>query len=74
MTLPPPRDSHAESNSSSNDHTFSSNVRYRWEYKPGSEFFVVWTDEQDTNPLDPHNRISLKNRALVVKMTRLFRF
>jgi len=59
---------------SSNDHTFSSNVRYRWEYKPGSEFFLVWTDEQDTNPLDPHNRIMLKNRAFVVKMTRLFRF
>ncbi|MEO8679541.1 MAG: DUF5916 domain-containing protein [Vicinamibacterales bacterium] len=59
---------------SSNDHTFSSNVRYRWEYKPGSEFFVVWTDEQDTNPLDPHARIALKNRAFVVKMTRLFRF
>ena len=59
---------------SSNDHTFSSNVRYRWEYKPGSEFFLVWTDEQDTNPLDPHQNIKLKNRAFVVKMTRLFRF
>ncbi|MEO7158603.1 MAG: DUF5916 domain-containing protein [Vicinamibacterales bacterium] len=60
---------------SSADHTFSSNVRFRWEYRPGSEFFVVWTDEQDTNPLDPHtNRLALKNRALVVKVTRLFRF
>ena len=38
---------------SSADHTFSSNVRFRWEYRPGSEFFVVWTDEQDTNPLEP---------------------
>ena len=60
---------------SSADHTFSSNVRFRWEYRPGSEFFVVWTDEQDTNPLDPHaSRLALKNRAFVVKMTRLFRF
>lgn len=60
---------------SSADHTFSSNVRFRWEYRPGSEFFVVWTDEQDTNPLDPHQgSIELKNRAFVVKMTRLFRF
>ncbi len=60
---------------SSADHTFSSNVRFRWEYRPGSEFFVVWTDEQDTNPLDPHtNRLALKNRAFVVKVTRLFRF
>jgi hypothetical protein len=60
---------------SSVDHTFSSNVRYRWEYRPGSEFFVVWTDEQDTNPLVPqHGSIDLRNRAFVVKMTRLFRF
>jgi hypothetical protein len=60
---------------SSTDHTFSSNVRFRWEYQPGSEFFVVWTDEQDTNPLDPHaGSVNLKNRAFVVKMTRLFRF
>ena len=60
---------------SSTDKTFSSNVRFRWEYRPGSEFFVVWTDEQDTNPLDPRDgRLTLKNRAFVVKMTRLFRF
>ena len=32
------------------DNTFSSNIRYRWEYIPGSEFFVVWTDEHDTRP------------------------
>ena len=27
---------------------FSSNMRYRWEYRPGSELFVVYTDEHDT--------------------------
>jgi hypothetical protein len=60
---------------SSADHTFSSNVRFRWEYRPGSEFFVVWTDEQDTNPLEPQRgSIALRNRAFVIKMTRLFRF
>jgi hypothetical protein len=60
---------------SSADHTFSSNVRFRWEYRPGSEFFVVWTDEQDTNPLEPRRgSIALRNRAFVIKMTRLFRF
>jgi hypothetical protein len=59
---------------SSVDRTFSSNVRFRWEYRPGSEFFVVWTDEQNTNPLDPRDRFELRNRAFVVKMTRLFRF
>ena len=42
---------------------------------PGSEFFVVWTDEQDTNPLEPQRgNIALRNRALSIKMTRLFRF
>ncbi len=55
---------------SSSDRTFSSNLRYRWEYRPGSEFFVVWTDERDTRP----NGIGLRNRAFVVKMTRLIRF
>ena len=60
---------------SSADRTFSSNVRFRWEYRPGSEFFVVWTDEQDTHPLEPRRgSIALRNRAFVVKMTRLFRF
>ena len=52
------------------DNTFSSNVRYRWEYIPGSEFFVVWTDEHDTRP----NSVGLRNRAFVVKLTRLLRF
>jgi hypothetical protein len=55
---------------SSTDQTFSSNLRYRWEYRPGSELFVVWTDEQDTRP----NGIGLRNRAFVVKVTRLLRF
>jgi hypothetical protein len=60
---------------SSADHTFSSNVRFRWEYRPGSEFFVVWTDEQDTHPLEPlRGNLALRNRAFVIKMTRLFRF
>jgi hypothetical protein len=52
------------------DNTFSSNVRYRWEYIPGSEFFLVWTDEHDTRP----NGIGLRNRAFVMKFTRLLRF
>jgi hypothetical protein len=52
------------------DRTFSSNLRYRWEYRPGSEFFVVWTDEQDTRS----GGLTLRNRAFVVKATRLLRF
>jgi hypothetical protein len=52
------------------DRTFSSNLRYRWEYRPGSEFFLVWTDEQDTRA----RGMTLRNRAFVVKATRLLRF
>ena len=32
----------------STDNSFSSNLRFRWEYHPGSELFVVYTDERDT--------------------------
>jgi hypothetical protein len=50
---------------------FSSNVRFRWEYQPGSELFVVYTDERDTTkPGYP----DLKNRAFVVKVNKLLRF
>ena len=56
---------------SSSDRSFSSNLRFRWEYRPGSEFFAVYTDERDTLgrgfPL-------LRNRAFVLKVTRLFQF
>jgi hypothetical protein len=56
---------------SASDHVFSSNLRMRWEYHPGSELFVVYTDERDTlKPGYP----DLKNRAFVVKINRLFRF
>ena len=54
----------------SSDSSFSTNLRYRWEYVPGSELFVVYTDERDTvGPGYP----GLKNRAFVVKINRLFR-
>ena len=61
----------------SNDRAFSSNLRFRWEYRPGSELFVVYTDERDMT--DPRFALAtqvlgLKNRALVVKINRLLRF
>ena len=56
---------------SSSDHTFSSNLRFRWEYSQGSELFVVYTDEHDT--LGAGAPV-LKNRAVVVKVNRLLRF
>jgi len=56
---------------SSADSLFSTNLRFRWEYYPGSEMFVVYTDERDTSaPGAP----ALRNRAFVVKVNRLFRF
>src|SRR6185295_4337523 len=62
---------------SSSDHAFSSNLRYRWEYRPGSELFVVYTDERDTTDgriVSPTLVRGLKNRAFVVKINRLLRF
>jgi hypothetical protein len=50
--------------------TFSSNLRFRWEFRPGSDLFVVWTDERDT----PLRRTGLRNRAFALKVTRLLRF
>jgi hypothetical protein len=51
--------------------SFSSNIRFRWEYKPGSDLFVVLTDNRDTTP---SGFPELRNRAFIVKLTRLFRF
>ena len=51
--------------------SLGTNIRLRWEYQPGSELFVVYTDERDT--LTPRFR-GLENRAFVVKFNRLFRF
>ncbi|MEE2790344.1 MAG: DUF5916 domain-containing protein [Acidobacteriota bacterium] len=51
--------------------SLGTNLRFRWEYQPGSELFVVYTDERDT--LNPRWSF-VENRAFVVKATRLFRF
>jgi hypothetical protein len=60
---------------SSSDRAYSTNLRFRWEYRPGSELFVVYTDERDTTDLTrPAVVRGLKNRALVVKINRLLRF
>jgi hypothetical protein len=48
-----------------------SNLRLRWEYAPGSELFVVYTDDYDTLSRPPST--ALRNRAFVVKVNRLFR-
>jgi hypothetical protein len=50
--------------------TLSSNVRLRWEYRPGSELFVVWNEQHDSDTPG----LPLQNRALIVKMNHLWRY
>lgn len=51
--------------------TMSLNARFRWEYLPGSELFVVYSDGRTTlNDGFP----SVDNSSLVVKVTRLLRW
>jgi hypothetical protein len=56
-------------NSSAN--LLSANVRLRWEYQPGSELFVVYSDQRDT--LDSRFA-DLANRAIILKINKLVRF
>jgi hypothetical protein len=51
--------------------TVESNIRWRWEYQPGSDLYVVYTDARDT--FGPRSAL-LMNRGLAIKATRLFRF
>lgn len=51
--------------------SLGSNLRLRWEYAPGSELFVVYTDDYDTEARV--GMTSLRNRAFVLKLNRLFR-
>jgi hypothetical protein len=55
----------------SGTNAMSANVRFRWEYQPGSELFVVYNEQRDTLA---RQFPELTNRALIVKVTRLFRF
>jgi hypothetical protein len=55
-------------NSSSN--TVAANVRFRWEYRPGSELFVVFNEQRDTLT---RGFPAMANRALIIKVNRLFR-
>ena len=54
--------------------TISTNLRLRWEYSPGSELFVVYTEDRDSTPLRPDRVSELRNRGFVIKFNRLFRF
>jgi len=51
--------------------TFSTNVRLRWEWAPGSELFIVYTEDRDSDVLDRWSELS--TRGFVIKVNRLFR-
>jgi hypothetical protein len=51
--------------------SLSANIRLRWEYRPGSELFVVYNDERDTRA---RGFPALASRSFVVKVNRLVRF
>jgi hypothetical protein len=51
---------------------FSTNIRYEWIVRPGSEFFIVY-NELDTAPVSDRSLgFSARNRSLVVKLNYLF--
>jgi hypothetical protein len=55
----------------SSNHTVGANLRLRWEYSPGSELFVVYNEGRDTLL---SGAAAVQNRAVIVKVNRLFRF
>jgi hypothetical protein len=57
----------------SGSNTVSGNFRLRWEWAPGSELFVVYTEDRNTDLLGSNRWSDLSNRGLVIKITRLFR-
>ena len=50
----------------------SGNFRLRWEWAPGSELFLAYTEERFTETLDRWG--VLQNRGLVIKVNRLLTF
>ncbi len=51
--------------------SMATNVRMRWEYRPGSELFVVYNESRDTFAGGFPN---LTNKVFIVKVNRLLRF
>jgi hypothetical protein len=55
----------------SGNNNFSTNLRLRWEYQPGSELFIVYTEARTTDVFDRFSELS--NRGLTVKVNYLLR-
>ncbi len=56
----------------SSTHTVSANARMRWEWRPGSELFIVYNEERDSEAAT--GVPGLFNRAFIVKVNRFLRF
>lgn len=54
----------------STNRLMTTNLRFRWEYRPGSDVFLVYSDGRDTFG---RGFPSLSNRGVTLKITRLFR-
>jgi hypothetical protein len=54
----------------SSNHGLSANLRFRWEYRPGSEMFVVYNEERNTLVSFAQ---ATRTRSLIFKINRLFR-
>jgi hypothetical protein len=51
-------------------HTLAASARLRWEYRPGSDLFLVYSDGRATS----RPGTELVNRSVAIKATRLVRF
>ena len=72
LTLSPRMAVSGLSQYNSTTNQLATNIRFRWEYQPGSDLFVVYGDGRDT--LSTSRIPTLTTRTFVVKFTRLFRF
>ncbi len=52
--------------------SLTSSARLRWEYRPGSELFLVYSDGRSF--LDSQTPTGLLNRSIALKITRLLRY
>jgi hypothetical protein len=50
---------------------FIGNFRFRWEWAPGSELFIVYTEDRNATVADRWS--ALNNRGFVIKVNRLLR-
>ena len=59
----------------SKSESLDTNIRFRWEYQPGSDLFIVYSAGRDPG-LASYSRwkTKLQTRSFVIKFTRLLRF